>query len=106
MKFSPYFSKKKTGFGGARMKLDVEKVGNLAALDVTLLAELHRALKANGGSVFAGSSKSELDVFYKVYGSDRIRREIEGGRAVGEVAAPWEAGVRSFRARRNKYLLY
>ena len=106
VEFSPYFSKKKAGFGGARMKLDIGKAGDLAALDVLLMAELHRALKSKGGSVFAGSSKSELDVFYKVYGSDRIRRDIEGGRPVTEIVGSWAAGVRSFRAKRQKYLLY
>ena len=104
--FSPYLSEKKAGFGGARMKLDLGKVGDLAALDVRLMAELHAALKARGGSVFAGSSKSELDVFYKVYGSDRIRREIEDGKPVEEIAAAWAGGIRRFRARRQKYLLY
>ena len=106
VEFSPYFSKKKSGFGGVRMKLDPGEVGNLAALDVLLMAELHRALKSAGGSIFAGSTKSELDVFYKVYGSDRIRREIEGGRPVGEIVSSWDAGVSKFRARREKYLLY
>ena len=104
--FSPYSSRKKTGFGGARMKLDLRRAGDLAALDVRLMAELHAALKANRGSVFAGSSKSELDVFYKVYGSDRIRREIESGKPVDDIVASWESSVRSFRARRKKYLLY
>ena len=104
--FSPYSSKKKAGYGGARMKLDVGKARNLAELDIQLMAELHRALKARGGSAFANSSKSELEVFYKVYGSDRIRRDIEGGRPVKEIVASWEPGVRQFRDRRRKYLLY
>ncbi|MFT4547652.1 MAG: hypothetical protein ACI9UA_002835 [Pseudoalteromonas tetraodonis] len=104
--FSPYFTKKKLGFGGARMKLDLGTVGDLAALDVHLMAELHRALKATGGSIFTGSSKSVLDVFYKVYGSDRIRREIESDKPAGEIVGSWGAGLRSFRARRQKYLLY
>ena len=103
---SPYFSKKKSGFGGARMKLDLGAVRDLAALDVHLMEELHRALKARGGSVFAGSSKSELDVFYKVYGSDRIRRDIEQGRPAEEIARSWAPGLSRFRARRKKYLLY
>ena len=106
VKFSPYLSKKKAGFGGARMKLEVGKVADLAALDVRLMVELHAALTARGGSVFADSSKSELDVFYKVYGSDRIRREIEGGKPVEEIAATWAEGNRRFRAQRQRYLLY
>jgi uncharacterized protein YbbC (DUF1343 family) len=104
--FSPYFSKKKSGFGGARIKLDIAKVENLAALDVILMGELQRALKGLGSSVFAGSSKSELDVFYKVYGSDRIRSDLLADRPAGEVVGSWAAGVEQFRKRRQKYLLY
>ncbi|MGI9239896.1 MAG: DUF1343 domain-containing protein, partial [Verrucomicrobiales bacterium] len=41
-----------------------------------------------------------------VYGSDRIRREIEAGKPAGEIVGSWEAGVQRFRAQRKKYLLY
>ncbi len=88
------------------MKLDIDQVGDLAALDVILMGELHRILKPGGGGIFAGSSKSELDVFYKVYGSDRIRREIEAGQPGDEIVGSWEAGLKRFRAQRQKYLLY
>jgi len=104
--FLPYSSGKKAQFGGARMELDIESTTNLAALDVRLLMELHRALQAKGGSVFAGSSKSELDIFCKVYGSDRLRAEIEGGKPLEEIVGSWEAEVQEFRERRRRHLLY
>ena len=104
--FSPYSSRKKAGFGGARMKLEIESPTNLAALDVRLMMDLHRALQAKGGSVFAGSSKSELDIFSKVYGSDRLRFDIESGKPLEEIVGSWEPGVRDFRSRRQQYLLY
>jgi uncharacterized protein YbbC (DUF1343 family) len=56
--------------------------------------------------VFEGSSKSELDIFCKVYGSDRLRAEIEGGKPLEEIVGSWEAEVQEFRERRRRHLLY
>jgi len=39
-------------------------------------------------------------------GSDRLRREIEAGRAVADMAAEWAAGAAQFREARRDLLLY
>src|SRR5262249_886144 len=41
-----------------------------------------------------------------LFGGDRERREIEGGKEPREIAAAWEPEEEAFRTRRRPYLLY
>ncbi|MDX2034544.1 MAG: DUF1343 domain-containing protein [Blastocatellia bacterium] len=44
--------------------------------------------------------------FDVIAGSAALRRQIEGGASVEEIAASWRAGENDFRERRARYLLY
>ena len=41
-----------------------------------------------------------------LYGSARLRSDLEAGRAPRDIAASWESGVREFRSLRETFLLY
>jgi uncharacterized protein YbbC (DUF1343 family) len=46
------------------------------------------------------------DFFYKLCGTEKIRRQIEQGRSAAEIRASWQAEVAEFKGLRKKYLLY
>jgi uncharacterized protein YbbC (DUF1343 family) len=39
-------------------------------------------------------------------GSDHVRTSVDSGRGIDEIVAGWQAGLRSFRALRDRYLIY
>ena len=47
--------------------------------------------------------KPPIDI---LYGSDRLRKGIDGGETAASIAADWPAGEAAFRELRQKYLLY
>lgn len=97
--FSPY---SRGGFGGVQLAINPRCGADLTALDVHLLAELNRQ---SGGKVLAmGGSK--LDLFNKVYGSESLYRDLRRGVSPLHIVAGWQRSNESFRARRQKYLLY
>ena len=47
--------------------------------------------------------KNPFDV---VCGTDKIRKQIEMGTSVNEIAESWTSGLETFKQDRKKYLLY
>ena len=76
---------------------------NLTAVGVYMLAEINRASR---NSIFRKSSRSKLDLFFKVYGSASIRSEMERGVSPSRIVASWRDNEARFRAARAPYLLY
>lgn len=76
--------------------------GNLAAAALYTLAECNRESK---GLIFSQASKSKINLFEKVYGSDTIRREL-ATRSPDQIVASWRPFLDRFRAERQPYLLY
>ena len=76
---------------------------NLTAVGVYLLSEINRASRS---SVFRRSSRSKLDLFFKIYGSSSIRSDIERGVSPSRIVAAWRDNESRFRAARQPYLLY
>lgn len=87
---------------GTRLRISPHADGDLAALALYILWE---ANKQSNGRIFARSSASQLDIFYKVYGSDRIRADLNK-RSAAEIVASWRPFVEGFRRDRQAYLLY
>lgn len=98
--FSPYT---KGSFGGVRLNIHPRAQADLTALDVRLLAALQRL---SGGRVLARVSGDKLSLFNKVYGSERLFRELRAGGSVERLIAGWGSSVNGFRSARQRHLLY
>lgn len=98
--FTPYSRK---GFGGVRLSIHPRAQADLTALDVRLLAALNRL---SGGKVLARMTGSKLNLFHKVYGSERLYNDLRRGVSADQIIAGWSGSVQSFRSARQKHLLY
>jgi uncharacterized protein YbbC (DUF1343 family) len=76
--------------------------GDLAAAALYTLAECN---KESHGLIFTQASKTKINLFDKVYGSDSIRHELAVHRPE-QIVASWRAPLARFRADRQPYLLY
>jgi len=76
--------------------------GDLCAAALYTLAESN---KQSRGLIFTKASGSMLNLFYKVYGSDSIRRDLSTKRPE-QILASWQPFLSRFRAERQPYLLY
>lgn len=57
-------------------------------------------------NVFSQAKGEQTDMFDKVNGSDRIRKELIRGTPVSTITASWKEELEFFRQKRNKYLIY
>lgn len=89
------------GFQGSRIRIDPHTQTDLCALGIRMLAEVNR-----GTDIFAKSRGEKLDMFYKCYGSESVRAQIENGVPVSRIVAGWAAANDRFRSERQAYLLY
>lgn len=96
--FSEY---SKSGFQGSRVHIEPHADANLCALGVYMLAGLNR-----GTNVFERSHGDKLQMFYKCYGSQSIRAQIEHGVPVSRIVAGWSGNIARFESERKPYLLY
>ena len=92
----------RNGFQGSRIRIDPAAQADLCALGVYILAA---AQKSAPRSIFAGSASKD-DIFYKCYGSDSIRRDIERGVSPGKIVSGWSAYNVRFVSERKPFLLY
>jgi len=88
---------------GSLLRIDPKAPADLTALGVYMLAELHRS---SGSTLFRRTSRSKLDLFFKVYGSSAIRSQIERGISPESIVAGWKQNVANFRQARAAFLLY
>jgi uncharacterized protein YbbC (DUF1343 family) len=88
---------------GSALKIEPTAAANLTALGIYMLAEMNRYAKP---SLFRRTSRSKLEIFFKVYGSSSIRSQIERGVAPERIVASWRNNVQSFLRERRPYLLY
>lgn len=76
--------------------------GDLAAAALYTLAECN---KQSRGLIFSQASKSKINLFNKVYGSESIRRDLATKRPE-QIVASWQPFLTHFRSERQPYLLY
>lgn len=76
--------------------------GDLAAAALYTLAECN---KESRGLIFSQASKSKINLFNKVYGSESIRRDLATKRPE-QIVASWQPFLAHFRSERQPYLLY
>jgi len=88
--------------GGTRLRIDPHAPGDITALSLYILWEANRQSR---GAIFSRSSSDQLDIFYKVYGSQSIRALLNNASAA-QIVASWRPFVEGFRRDRQPYLLY
>ncbi len=76
--------------------------GNLCAAALYTLAISN---KLSHGGVFSKANGEMMNLFYKVYGSDTIRRDL-ATKKPDQIVASWQPFLAQFRAEREPYLLY
>jgi len=103
VRFIPYESRVKAGFSGVRLDINPDTRADLVELDITLLAELNRR---KGGALLRRTSKSKMNLFHKVYGSDSLARDLAKGYDPRQISADWRARNASFLHSRRPYLIY
>lgn len=97
--FTPSFSKHAGRVcGGVRLLVHDPEAFDPVRTGVGLLVSARRAW-----SGFAWREDHWID---RLTGSDRVRRMVDAGAGVAEIAADWEAGLARFAAVREGYLLY
>ena len=96
--FSEY---SREGFQGSTIHIDSHAEANLSALGVYILAGI-----SHGSNIFERSHGDKLQMFYKCYGSETIRAQIERGEPAGRIVAGWAGAVARFEGERKPYLLY
>ncbi len=94
----PYFSRCGKG---VRFKINPAS-GNLAAASLYLLALSYHQTR---GSIFARASHEKLNLFYKVYGTSKIK-DLLAHQTPSQIIASWNPFLNHFRAERSAFLLY
>ncbi len=100
VRFSPY---EDDGYAGSRISIHPKASADIVAMNVVLIAEYNKRAKRSLWTTTTGSSK---EIFYKVYGSESLERDLKRGVDPGKIIASWEAGNRRFLAERVGYLMY
>ena len=110
--FVPYLRAKCQGIGvdstttscgpGAIFHANPNGGGDLAAAALYTLAECN---KESRGLIFSQASKSKINLFNKVYGSESIRHDLSTKRPE-QIVASWQPFLAKFRSERQPYLLY
>ncbi|MEV4196241.1 exo-beta-N-acetylmuramidase NamZ family protein [Streptomyces toxytricini] len=97
--FTPTFSKHAGKVcGGVRLVVHDRSAFDPVRAGIGLLVTARRTV-----SGFAWRADHWID---RLTGSDRVRRMVDAGAGVDEIAGDWAAGLARFTARREQYLLY
>ncbi len=103
VRFRPYQSVVKPGFGGAQLLIDPRGGTDLLGLAVLLASEVCRR---TGGAPLRATTGDSRSLFHKVYGSDSLFLDLQRGRPVGAIVASWQPSLEAFRRERQGHLLY
>jgi uncharacterized protein YbbC (DUF1343 family) len=103
VRFVPYRSTRKPGFGGAQIFIDPRTRTDLVALGVGLVHEVN---KHSGGNPARQTRGDGLTLFNKVYGSEALIRSLRAGQSPARLIASWQVANENFRRRRQRHLLY
>ncbi len=90
------------GRGGVAIGIPPHSDANLTAINIWLMSE---AVRANP-RVLDKPSRDADGIFFKIYGSRAIERELRSGTSPARIAASWAGGVGRFRGERAGFLIY
>ncbi|MEM7383879.1 MAG: DUF1343 domain-containing protein [Verrucomicrobiota bacterium] len=102
-RFQPYHSSKRPGRAGARVFIDPRSGVDPVAIDVIAILELNRRVP---GGLLAKASAGQIELFNKVYGSQRLEQALRRGESADGLIRSWQGYVARFRQDRQPFLLY
>ena len=89
---------------GIYLQIDPRNSGNLTAINLQAIEILEDIV--DGFSPFRHTDADQRDMFDKVSGNTRTRRQLVDGRPVSDIVHSWDSGVASWAVERQPYLLY
>jgi uncharacterized protein YbbC (DUF1343 family) len=89
---------------GVYLQIDPRNAGNLTAINFQAIEILEQEI--DHFSTFGHTSADQRDMFDKVSGTTRIRRQLVSGRPVSDIIHSWDSGVVRWAQERQPYLLY
>lgn len=101
VRFTPYT---RNSFGGSRVSIDANAPVDLAGLNLIFIDAVNRRIGAR--NLFVRTTASNKDVFYKVYGSTSIERDLPRANSPAQIIAGWQGSNEAFRRDRQPYLIY
>jgi uncharacterized protein YbbC (DUF1343 family) len=103
--FTPYYSVSKDKVvHGVEIYLSDYKKAELSMVQFWVLQECHKLWP--GKNVFELCEKSRLNMFDKVCGTDKIRKEFSKNFQVESILPMWNKDIESFRKQAKRYFLY
>jgi uncharacterized protein YbbC (DUF1343 family) len=92
------------GETGVFLHIDPRNAGNLTAINFQAIEILEN--EVDNFSTFGRTSFDQRDMFDKVAGNTRLRRQLSSGRPVSDIVHSWDDGVTRWAIERQPYLLY
>jgi len=89
---------------GIYLQIDPRNSGNLTAINFQTIEILEDIV--DGYSPFGRTDFDQRDMFDKVSGNTRLRRELVEGQSVSDIVHSWDSGVARWAVERQPYLLY
>jgi len=89
---------------GIYLQIDPRNSGNLTAINFQTLAILEDEI--DHFSTFGNTDFDQRDMFDKLSGTTRLRRQLVSGRPVADIVRSWNSGVVRWAEERQPYLLY
>jgi len=103
--YKPYYSVSRGKMvHGVQIHITDEKIAQLSLIQFYILQEIHKLWPDK--DLFGMCEPSRLDMFDKVCGSDRIRKEFTRAYRVESILGLWNGPANDFRAKARKYFLY
>ncbi len=89
---------------GIYLRIDPRNAGNLTAINFQTIGLLEDIV--DGFSTFGHTTADQRDMFDKISGNVRLRRQLASGRPVNDIVHSWDSGVAHWAVERQPYLLY
>jgi uncharacterized protein YbbC (DUF1343 family) len=89
---------------GIFLQIDPRNAGNLTAINFQAIGILEN--EVDHFSAFGRTSFDQRDMFDKVSGTTRIRRQLVSGSPVNDIVHSWDSGVARWAQERQPYLIY
>jgi uncharacterized protein YbbC (DUF1343 family) len=89
---------------GIYLQIDPRNAGNLTAINFQALQILED--EVDNFSIFGRTDFDQRDMFDKISGTTRIRRQLVSGYSVNDIIHSWDSGVARWAVERQPYLLY
>ena len=92
------------GEDGFFLHIDPRNAGNLTAINFQVINILEN--EVDNFTVFGHTKADQRDMFDKVAGNTRLRRQVASGGRVADIVHSWDSGVTRWAIERQTYLLY